>query len=49
MFGDSRGVCEQCQWLGQPCMVPVGGQACIVCWKHKKQCIVNSNVINQRS
>ena len=49
MFGDSRGVCEQCQWLRQPCMVPIGGRACIICWKHKKQCVVNGNVINQCS
>ena len=46
MFDDSSGVCEQCQRLGQPCMVPVGGQACIVCRKHKKQCVVDSNAIN---
>ena len=30
-------------------MVPVGGRACIVCRKHKKQCVVDSNAINQRS
>ena len=49
MFGDSRGVCKQCQRLGQPCMVPVGGRACIVCRKHKKQCVVDGNAINRRS
>ena len=49
MFGDSRGVCEQCQQLRQPCMVPVGGRACIICQKHKKQCVVNGNAINRRS
>ena len=49
MFGDSRGVCKQCQRLRQPCMVPIGGQACIVCRKHKKQCVVDGNVINRRS
>ena len=49
MFGDSRGVCEQCQRLGLPCVVPVGGWACIICRKHKKQCMVDGNVINQRS
>ena len=29
-------------------MVPVGGWACIICWKHKKQCMVDGNVINRR-
>ena len=49
MFGDSRGVCEQCQQLRQLCMVPIGGWACIICQKHKKQCVVNGNAINQCS
>ena len=30
-------------------MVPVGGRACIVCRKHKKQCVVDGNAINRRS
>ena len=49
MFGDSRGVCEQCQRLGQPCVVPVGGRACTICRKHKEQCMVNGNAINRCS
>ena len=30
-------------------MVPIGGRACIVCQKHKKQCVVDGNAINRRS